>query len=476
MPVEFTFGVGASGRLFRDAGFIYRQKGTLSGVVAYTEALTGWPTIAYDSPNMIRFLDDASFETSTGRWSATGSTVSRQAAGGEYTVPELPHSYFLSPFASTAIGLIELSSTSAEIELPELPTPGTATDFSTGRSLEARIECIPVLAGETYYLSAYVNPYTLASTASVTMSINWIDQQGEALSTTSASAHDISSLSDWDRLVDSFVAPAGAAFAQISLSFAGSVDDLIGVDSLQFSRTDTHYHDPRTVTVICAPTRVNLITDGSFTSGSEWTATTGAAVRATGGIFGTHCLSVSGSTAFEVLSEEIPARPGLLLNFSAYLQGDACSMKVEYLDSNGDVIDVTSPDESVPNTYEGLIEVPSTSDWQRYETTALAPEGAETVRVRIFGDGDLLVDAALLERSEQARIYFDADVADEGGEDSVVASFDGHVYPMLYPSRLSRLSRLRATLPFYLPLGVSARVLLWDSDDPAVTDFLPYGT
>ena len=477
MPVEFTVGVGASARLFRDAGAIYRQKGTLSGVVTYTEALTGWPTTAYDSPNMLRYLDDASFESSTGRWAVTDATLTRQLVGGSYTAPELPHDYFLSPFASDAIGLVELTATAAELALPELPAEGTATNFSTGRTLDARAALIPVIAGTQYYASLYVNPFSLDGSSTMTLSVEWTDQQGESVSTSSADPHDLSALSDWTRLINTFTAPAGVAFARIVVSVTGTVGDVVGVDSVQFADSDIHYHDPRTVTVICAPTRVNLLTDGSFTTGSEWTAIAGTATRiTTAAAFGGTSLEIIGSTDFDVVTESVPARPGLLLNFSAYFQGDETTVKVEYLDSNGDLIDVTVEGAQTPNDYEGLLVVPSTSDWQRFETTALAPEGAETVRVRLTGTGSVLVDAALLERSERARIYFDADVADEGGEDAVVASLDDHVYPMLYPSRLSRLSRLRTTLPFYLPLGVTARVLLWDSDDPAVTDFLPYGT
>lgn len=476
MPVEFTIGVGASARLFREAGFIYRQKGTLSGVVAYTEALTGWPTTAYDSPNLIRYLNDASFETGTGRWSPTGATLLSQPVGGEYNAPELPHDYFLSPFATDAIGLVTLTATSATLELPELAAFGAGTDFSTGRNLDARVACIPVIAGDNYYVSTWVNPYTLSGASTLTFAVEWIDQQGEVLSTSTGSAQNLAALSDWTRLKADFEAPTGAAFAKLEIRLTGTVADEIGIDSVQFSRTDIHYHDPRTVTVVCAPTRVNLLTDGNFTAGSEWTAVTGTATRDTGGLFGTHCLSISGSTSFEVISEAIPAREGLLLNFSAYLLGDEAEIKVEYLNADGDVIDVTNPEAQVPNQYEGLLTASSTTQWQRFETTALAPEGAESVRIRVSGDGDLLLDAAVLERSERAKIYFDADTADDAGEDAVVASFEGHVYPMLYPSRLSRLSRLKTTLPFYLPIGVSARILLWDSDDPVVTDELPYGT
>ena len=476
MPVEFTIGVGASARLFREAGFIYRQKGTISGVVAYTEALTGWPTIAYDSPNMIRYLNDASFETGIGRWNPTGASMVSQLVGGDYLAPELPHDYFLSPFATDAIGLVTLTATSATLELPELAAFGAATDFSTGRNLDARVACIPVSAGDTYYVSAWVNPYTLSGAGTFTFAVEWIDQQGEVLSTSTGTPQNLATISDWQRLKDDFVAPSDAAFAKLEILLTGTVGDEIGIDSVQFARTDIHYHDPRTVTVVCAPTRVNLLTDGNFTSGSQWTAVTGTATRNSGGLFGTHCLSVSGSTSFEVLSETIPAREGLLLNFSAYLQGDEAQIKVEFLNADGDVIDVAAPEAQVPNQYEGILNTVSTSEWQRFETTALAPEGAESVRVRITGDGDLLLDAAVLERSERAKIYFDADTADDAGEDAVVADFDGHVYPMLYPSRLARLSRLKTTLPFYLPMGVSARILLWDSDDPIVTDNLPYGT
>lgn len=477
MPVEFTIGVGASARLFRDAGFIYRQKGTLSGVRNYAEALTGWPSVVYDGPNMIRYLDDASFETGIGRWSATGATLTREAAGGTYTVPDIDYDYFLSPFANDGIGLVTLTATSATLQLPSLPAAGAATNFSTGRSMTARLKCIPVIAGDTYYLSSYFKPYALTGAATAGFAVQWLDQHGANLSTSTSSTQALGSLTDWTRVSRAFTAPAGASFAKLEVRFTGTVDDEIGIDSLQFATSDIHYHDPRTVTVVCAPTRVNLLTDGNFASGSEWTAVTGTATRTTSGpLFGTHCLSVVGSTAFNVVSEEVPARPGLVLNFSAYFLGDESTIKVEYLDADGDLIDVTDPDSDIPNRYEGLVTTTDTTEWQRFEVSALAPEGTESVRVRVSGTGSVKIDAVMLERSENARIYFDAITGDQAGEDVIVSTVNGHEYPMLYPSRLARLTRLRTTLPYYLPFGVSARTLLWDSDDPVVTNDLPYGT
>ena len=56
-----------------------------------------------------------------------------------------------------------------------------------------------------------------------------------------------------------------------------------------------------------------------------------------------------------------------------------------------------------------------------------------------------------------------------------MAVIDGdHTYSLLYPQRLSKLSRLRSTLGFYLPLGVSSRVLLWSDSDPYARSFVPY--
>jgi hypothetical protein len=486
MPVEFTIGVAASAKLFRDAGFIYRQKGTLSGLTAYTEALTSWPTRVYDSPNMIRYLDDASFEDGVGRWQAAGAALVSQPAGGEtYQCPELPHDYFLSPFSSRAIGLITLTENTATLRLPLLEDDDEPTSFSSGRRIQSRAECIPVRGEEEYFYSAFVRPYVLDSEGEVSLAVRWVDQHGDVISDAEGTALDLADASDWVRIVQPFTAPESAAFAKLEVRISGTVDDEIGLDSLQFSDTDTHYHDPRTVTVICGPTRLNLLTDGNFALGSTWTAQSGTAERDPGGLFGTHCLSLSGE--FSALSESVPARPGLLLNFSAYFLGDETDIVVEYLDTDGEPLDLTPPvlldddgdpvelPEAAPDRYSGITTTEASEEWRRTEVTALVPEGAEFVRVRISGNGDVLMDAAMLERSESARIYFDADTGDESGEDVIVANVDGHVYPMLYPSRLSRFSRLRATLPFYLPMGVSARVLLWDSDDPAVTDFLPYG-
>lgn len=446
MPVETTIGVAASSRLFRDSGLIYREKGTLSGIQKYVEALTNWDTTIIESPNKFLSVDDASFETSIGNWGATGGTVTRQAVnGGTVTAPDQQYEDPLAAFGKIAVGRVTLTSTEAVATLP-----------SSG----ARGQCIPVSEGTTYYWKIPVRG--TSGTPTVAPGIVWLDQSGTEVSTSTFTAE--ATTSDWSTVAVSDDAPTDAVFAQLTLTVSGSSGDQVDTDMMSFCDTDTHYREPRSVDVICGPSRINLLSDPSFEGSSYWTADSGTFTRDTTDVFLGSKSGLCEGTEFRVVSEDIPALPLYAITLGGYSKGSGTAeFQIEFVDSAGDVISAE------------VITASTGDEWGRSDATVLTPADTAALRLVLTGDGPVYFDALSLERSDRPLVYFDGSVSDQSGEDGKYAYIGDHVYSLLYPNRLVKLTRLRQTLPFYMALGTTARVLLWDSPDPDVQALLPYG-
>lgn len=447
MPIESTIGVAASSRLYRDAGLIYATKGTLSGVQIYTESLTNWNTVVSESTNLLLSLDDASFEQGTGNWGATGATLSRQQVnGGSTTSPDQEYEDSISQFPRDGVCRVTLTGASAEVLLP-----GDGD----------RLKSVPVSPGDTYYLKVPVRG--TSGTPSITPSLKWLDQAGEELDDTSGTA--TSTTSSWSTLSVSGVAPTGSRFVAVALTVTGSVSDSVDLDMISLASSDTYYRDPRCVDVICGPARLNLISNPSFESDSSWVADTGSVTSSSEeALVGAKSGKCVGDP-FRIVSETIPVLQGFPLTVAGHTKGTGtASILIEFLDAGNNVV----------STQE-IAADPNSSEWSRSDDTVVPDTEATTLRIALEGSGTVYFDALSLERADRPLIYFDSGVSDQTGEDSKVATKGDNIYSLLYPNRLVKLIRLRQTLPFYLPLGVSARVLLWDSSDPQVSELLPYG-
>lgn len=446
MPVEITIGVAASSRLFRDSGLIYRQKGTVSGVQKYVEALTNWNTTITETPNLLLSLDDASFEASTGAWGCSGGTITNETVnGGSVTAPVMEFEDPLSPFPALGVGRITLTSSVAEATLPASGSRG---------------ESVPVLEGVTYYLK--VPTRKISGTPSLITKIEWLGQSGQSLSTSTVST--TTPASTWSVASGSATAPAGALFAKIILRVTGASTNAVDVDMISFCASNTHYRDPRSIDVICGPARVNLLSDPSFEGTGYWSASSGTFTRDSSTSFLGSKSGKCVGTPFRVVSETIPELPEYPITLSAYTKGTGSgSFILEFLNAANTVIST--------QTITAVVG----SVWTRNDATIIPDPNAVNFRLVLSGQGTVYFDAISLERADRPLVYFDGVVSDQSGEDSKIAFVDGHAYAVLYPNRLTKLIRLRQTLSFYLPMGVTSRVLLWDSPDPSVKELLPYG-
>jgi hypothetical protein len=471
MPVEITLGLGTTSRLFREAGFIYRNKGTVNGLLTYTEALTGWGASVSPSPNKLLSLQDSSFEGGTGSWSASGGTLTAHTVD-ETGAPVSDFDLELDPFAADFVGRLELADAEAVLQLPGdvLESEGTSTTRSAQRLLS-----IPVSSS-----SVFVSLYWLAQQAGTQarIGVSWLDEHGAAIDGLDLAASEGVPQS-WTRTVHEFTVPTSAAFAVLSVYVIGSAGDVIFLDKLQVSEADTYYRDPRSVDVLCHPIRVNLLTTPGVGGTHQWTTATGSVELDAGSAYaGTAGLLMSGESGFVAVSESVPAMSDAVMSVAAQIKSEeVVSVSLEFLDADGAVIELPVPSDDALEILEVGIAQGSTGsgDWEWVQAKFLTPQEAREVRVRVSASGDASIDNIILERTDREQYFFDVTTADSGDEDAVAVEVDGHIYSALYPNRLSKLSRLRQTLSFYLPLDMRARVLLWSDDVPGVVDSIPYG-
>jgi hypothetical protein len=470
MPVEITLGLGTTSRLFRDAGPIYRKKGTLEGLITYAEALTGWSTSVEVSPNRLLSLQDASFEGGTGFWDVSGGTLAASLDGDEADVPDSEHDLELDRFAHGFVGRLELTASSATMSLPG--STYQVTESSSQRS-QVRLYCVP--SSEDVHVSMYWKAAQSGTTGRI--GVQWFDATGAPVQGLQLSAS-ANIGTNWSRRTSSFQAPAGAAFLALSVLVSGGVGKVVYLDKIQVATSDSYYRDPRTVDVLCHPTRVNLLTVPGLGGVNQWTATTGSiALNEASAYNGLSGLRASGQS-FVVQSESIPALADSVLTVSAQIRSsEPAALYVSFFDGTGARIELPVPSEDALAILEVGIPQSNTGsgDWERVQARFLTPQNATTLRVTIVGEGVTSIDNVILERTDREQYYFDVTTADSGDEDAVAVEEGTHVYSALYPNRLSKLSRLRQTLSFYLPLDMRARVLLWSDDVPGTSQYVPYG-
>lgn len=462
MPAEYTIGTASSARLFREAGYIYRNKGTLSGIQTYVEALTGWQAAAYASTNRFLSLDDSSFEYGTGNWGVTGGTLTRQVVLGGVTAAEAvyPYEYPTGAWKTNAVGEVELTAVSATMSLP------ATTDV---------LKYIPVTAGQTYRVTVPVR--ATVGTPTVRADIKWLTQEGTLISTHTPTAFTTSG--SWVEKNTTAVAPATAVFAALSFVVAGTIGDAVHLDMLSFSDTADYisgafaYRDPASVTVICDPVRTNLVKNASFDiDTSQWaldgaTSLTRSTAQAYFGV--SSGLVVSPVEAYGVWTPQgtsgVPVTPGLQYTVSAQIRGlvgtRTNAVGIFWYDALGAYISGVHYGNAV-----------SGATWKTSSLTMTAPAtaafAAVTVRPTVTGTaGDsFYFDAVTLEQADYSPVFFSGTVSDSTGTDATYVGTPGASYSVLYPNRLVKLARLIETMDYYIPFGSTWRVLLWDSADP----------
>jgi hypothetical protein len=644
MPNEYLIGVASNARLHRESGYVYRNKGTLSGLSTYVEALTGWETTSTTTNNKFLSLDDGSFEASTGNWSwnAGQMTLAVLPINGTTVVgPSIEFETSAYPFSRDAVGMVTLLGSSARVSLP-------------GNS--NRLLAVPVNAGKDHYLAIPVRAAT--GTASATPSIEWLDSVGTSLSVSILSS--TTGSSTWQVAGGPVVAPDSAAFAVIHIDFSGTSGNVIHLDMMSFSEEvagyrsnlflnpsavlgttevalvtstsrvissssdigrigDTSfklssadatlrnlgiknaspitfsedqvvtgsayvystksasmslkftwqgpsststasevsvaantwtrlvytvtspsgttgltfsvdasttfsntqflyvdglmversnklgdfitgnagtpynssvakygtfvynpdspydigyvYRDPKSVTVVCQPDRLNLVFNPTFeTTPSAWSVVSGTlALSALNSANGANSGRVSGSP-WKITGARIPTADTYSYGFSmvAFIESGTALGEINWYDPSDSLLR-TDTVSSTQYIHESDIK------WQQFSGVLTAPENSTYAVVSVTGSETSFISNVLFERADRQQLFFSGNISDLDSQDGRWSLPTTNAYSLLYNKAPIKMERLRSTLPYYLPVGVTARVLLWDSLDPYVQALVPRG-
>lgn len=449
MPDEYTIGTASNYRLFRESGFIYRNKGTLRGISTYVEALTGWQTLAQDSYNRLLSLDDASFETTTGNWGITGGTLQVEATNGTTVIaPVEPNESSNFPFSSNGLGRVSLTSSSATMTLP---------------STAARDKSVHVSASTSYTFR--VRHKAISGTPTIRMQVEWLTEDGTTISTASSST--TTSSTSWALMSSSFTSPSAASFAILKFVVQGSSGNSIYLDHVYFSDNTADYEDPRQVKIICQPVRVNLLQDPSFDyETTPWAASSGTLGTSIEQVYNGARSAKASGTPFRFTSPSFPVRSQLSYSLLAhgYILSGGLTAEVRWYNESGTLIETDTDDF-----------LSATGEWTALSATLISPTNADTATVSFTGSGTVYVDAVSFEQTDRYQNFFSGIIGDVYGADTLWSGGDQNSFSLLYPNRTIKMSRLKQTLDAYLPIGVGYRVLFWDSPDPDVQALVPYG-
>jgi hypothetical protein len=402
MPNEYTIGVAADARLKRNAGYIYRNKGSLAGVSTYVEALTGWNSIAIPSSNKFLSLDDGSFEYSVGNWVVQedeATLVRVEIDNNTVFGPPMPYETTDYPFSKLGLGELTLLDTVAT----RMSLPGTAD----------RELCIPVSAGATHYLSIPVK--AVQGTPTLSPIIEWLDQRGIALGTSSIGNVECSD--EWQFCEGTVAAPPDAYFAVVHLDVQGEMGDVIHLDCLSFTEG-----------VVLR--RTNFVTNADASDGVEGISalnsvdqevTTSSDRVWVGGESFKITHTGSSQPLGIITTEAIAAVPAETYTGSVYVNPTRPTRVRLSFDWRNDDTSVVVSTSSYQLTLEDR--------WTRVFYTVTAPDGVDNLQLRVetedsfTGSEALYLDGLLIEQSPNLGEFFIGTTGNTYGSSNTYGTF-----------------------------------------------------
>lgn len=154
-------------RMVRDALYMYARKGTIPGVSALVENLTGFAPIITESPNLLLSNQDSTFINSTGDWKSIGAVTLSVAS--DIKPPSGEDFAIDADYSAKAVVAQPLASITLGKEQP----------ITKG---------IPVNEGQEYTFSFYAISASGASLVSVKPTINWHDSGGNIIASNTQTA------------------------------------------------------------------------------------------------------------------------------------------------------------------------------------------------------------------------------------------------------------------------------------------------
>jgi hypothetical protein len=152
-------------RMVRDALYTYARKGTVLGVGALVENLTGFAPTITQSPNLLLSNQDSTFTNSTGNWRPVGAVTLSVAS--EIKPPSGEDFAIDTDYSAKAVVAQPLSKITLGNE-------------------QVITRAIPVEAGKEYTFSFYAISASAGALVSVQASINWYGSDGNLIATSLA--------------------------------------------------------------------------------------------------------------------------------------------------------------------------------------------------------------------------------------------------------------------------------------------------
>jgi len=329
--------------LYGTGSIINANKGTKTGISAYTTALTHWSADITEGHNLMLDYNDSSFEESLGRWTASSGTLTQKTYAVEtgVLVPSKAQVLFDPIFKPRLLGFAQL--TTAATTAVTLSLPGNGNDIT--------IYGISVKENTRYLFSGQVLHRDNA--ANVTAIITWYNMFGMSLGSTAA-ATALTTTTSWKEFTTSSdsgrngrLSPIGAKFAKVTITATPSSasSSRFAFDLFQFAEAydSLEYQDAKLVKVEAVGDKENYLSNGNFESGLfGWSASSGSLAIdknitsgvTTYGVHGTQCLKFTASAAnAAIVSDWVAIDPGKSLTFSAYILGtstDTAVAKIEF--------------------------------------------------------------------------------------------------------------------------------------------------
>jgi hypothetical protein len=450
-------------QLVREALYIYRRKGTTSGLQTYVESLSGYDATIGVSKNLMLSSQDSTFNEGLGFWIAnTGATM---AVAQDRTPP------------STEPLAIDLSYTARVNVTTSLAsiTNGAANPTTRG---------IPVVAGTEYTLSVYGSTTGTHSgvTASIKPEITWYDRKGMRIGNPIA-ANSATTVDSWTKVSFTATAPTHALYASIAFTFTGPCG--YAIDMVQFADSSaTAFEEARAVNIFLNAEKTNHVVNPSFEyndSGSAltgWTKDVASFSRPTLGFGNSYngpegrvglkklrIVGKSSSTTF--LSTQMPTAntPEQFYTFSIY----------------GQLVSTNSSDTKTFNLQlsrgsSNVVTVPVTltTSWQRFEVTLysdLATFNNTALTASFIGNlngATVEFDGAQCEMSRNASDYFDGSLVFSG---AAWAGTPMNSISYIYPNLANRSLRLSQEIKGFLPLNTPYRVSWHSNAGDSFSDF-----
>jgi len=341
------------------------NKGTTTGISAYTTALTHWANEVEIGHNLMLDYNDSSFEESVGRWTASSGTLAQKTYAAEsLTVLDKTQMLYDPIFKPRLLGFGQL--TTAATTAVTLTLPGAGQNITAYG--------IPVEENTRYLFNGWIRHRDNAGTVSAT--ITWYNMFGATISTTSAPTatttttawKEFTTLSTSGR--NGSLSPRGARFAKVTLTITpGSASSSrFAFDFFQFAKASKsfEYQDAKLIAIEVVGEKENYLPNGSFEDGLfGWSPVNASALVEDANTQGVSTYGVHGKNAVKLtasasgaafVSDWIPIDPGVVIAFSAYVLGTSTDTVIARVDF------------SSPSSEEAQTTIYSDAEGQYYPT------------------------------------------------------------------------------------------------------------